>query len=117
VAGIAVFREGFLPKLVLQWPRFCAVFSRGIIVALPWIALAASFLMVSRIRYAHLMNAVMQSRKPPLFFALIFLALLLAFYHIEIALLLGFVGYALTGVLCGLREGLNKKARGMSGEE
>jgi len=107
IAGIVVFRESFLPKLA-HWPAFYAALNQGIIFALPWITLAASFLMVSRVRYTHLMNTVMESRKTPLFFALIFLALLLAIFHIEIVLVLGFVGYALTGVLCDLWAMLKK---------
>jgi CDP-diacylglycerol--serine O-phosphatidyltransferase len=119
VAGLVTFRESFLPKIAAHAPGFCSAASAAVIAALPFVTLAASFLMVSRIRYPHPASAMMRMRKTVPFFALIFLILLLAVFHIHIALLLGFAGYTLTGVLyapcAALKKRLSKPGNPRSG--
>ncbi len=65
-----------------------------IIYALPFLALGAAVLMVSRIRYPHILNQYLRGRKP--FSYLIRVLLLLAFvwWNIQAALVLIFCGFA-----------------------
>ncbi len=65
-----------------------------IIYALPFLALGAAVLMVSRIRYPHILNQYLKGRKP--FAYLIRVLLLLAFviWNIQAALVLIFCGFA-----------------------
>ncbi len=65
--------------------------------ALPALALAAAVLMVSRIRYAHVVNRLLRGRRP--FVTLVELALVLALAYLfrEWVFFLAFFGYAVTG--------------------
>ncbi len=65
-----------------------------IIYALPFLALGVAVLMVSRIRYPHVLNQYLKGRKP--FAYLIRVLLLLAFliWNIQVALVLIFCGFA-----------------------
>lgn len=66
----------------------------AIIYALPFLALGIAVLMVSRIRYPHILNQYLKGRKP--FAYLIRVLLLLAFviWNIQVALVLIFCGFA-----------------------
>ncbi len=65
--------------------------------ALPALALAAAVLMVSRIRYAHVVNRLLRGRTP--FVTLVEFALVLALSYLfrELVFFLAFFGYAVTG--------------------
>jgi CDP-diacylglycerol--serine O-phosphatidyltransferase len=65
--------------------------------SLPGLALAAGILMVSRVRYAHVVNKLLRGRRP--FVTLIEIALVAALIYQfqEFAFFLAFFGYALSG--------------------
>jgi CDP-diacylglycerol--serine O-phosphatidyltransferase len=70
-----------------------------IIYALPFVTLASAVLMVSRIRYPHILNQYLRGKKPfaHLIKAIAFIVIII-YYH-EIALVLVFCGFALSGFL------------------
>jgi CDP-diacylglycerol--serine O-phosphatidyltransferase len=69
-----------------------------ILVALPFITLGVSILMVSRIRYPHIVNQYLKGRKPFAQFikAIVFITIIII--SMEVALVLIFCGFALSGV-------------------
>lgn len=73
-----------------------SVLNLTIIFALPFVALGTAMLMVSRIRYPHVLNQYLKGKKP--FAHLIKILLLLAFviWNLQAALVLIFCGFALS---------------------
>jgi CDP-diacylglycerol--serine O-phosphatidyltransferase len=82
IVSLVIFHQETLPTL-------------AIICALPFFALGVSILMVSRIRYPHILNQYLRGKKP---FAYLIRVLLLAFViwvlNIQAALVLIFCGFA-----------------------
>jgi CDP-diacylglycerol--serine O-phosphatidyltransferase len=68
-----------------------------IIAALPFIALGVSVLMVSRIRYPHILNQYLRGRKPFAHFIRAIAFLVIIIISREVALVLVFCGFALYG--------------------
>jgi CDP-diacylglycerol--serine O-phosphatidyltransferase len=77
--------------------------------ALPGLALATGILMVSRVKYAHVVNRVLKGRRP--FIALVELALVIALFFLfrEFAFFIAFFGYAVTGPLFWLKKRVFRK--------
>jgi len=77
--------------------------------ALPGLALACGILMVSRVKYAHVVNRVLKGRRP--FITLIELALVIALFFLfrEFAFFIAFFGYAVTGPLFWLKKRIFRK--------
>jgi phosphatidylserine synthase len=70
-----------------------------IIAALPFVALAVAVLMVSRIRYPHILNQYLRGRKPFAYLirAIVFLVIIIVSF--EVALVLVFCSFAISGFL------------------
>jgi CDP-diacylglycerol--serine O-phosphatidyltransferase len=64
---------------------------------LPFVALALGLLMVSNVRYTHLVNQFVRGRRPVGHLVLILLAIALAFLLREILIPVGFCAYVLSG--------------------
>jgi CDP-diacylglycerol--serine O-phosphatidyltransferase len=77
--------------------------------ALPGLALATGILMVSRVKYAHVVNRVLKGRRP--FIALVELALVIALFFLfkEFAFFIAFFGYTVTGPLFWVKKRLFRK--------
>jgi CDP-diacylglycerol--serine O-phosphatidyltransferase len=109
VAGFVVFLESFLPKIVFKAPEFSHTSREIILIALPFITLGASFLMVSRIPFPPLTNMIIHARKTPPFFVFIFLLLLLSIFYLQITLLFCFLAFTFGGIIYALVKGLPPK--------
>lgn len=101
IASLAVL-QGFLrsDRTVLSFanPETLRAIADGITVALPFVALAVGYLMVSRIRYVHLPNRYLRGRKSVRKIAqIVFLVILVAAIVPEAGLAVGFLAYALSG--------------------
>jgi CDP-diacylglycerol--serine O-phosphatidyltransferase len=92
----------------------------AIICALPFLALGLSTLMVSRVRYPHILNQYLRGKKPFAYLIRILLLLIFAFVSIQAALVVIFCGFAANSFLkwlylrisasrffAGLRQKLN----------
>ncbi|MBN2181371.1 MAG: CDP-diacylglycerol--serine O-phosphatidyltransferase [Sedimentisphaerales bacterium] len=92
-AGVVVSMIIFQQKHM----EILSMLSVTIVFSLPFFALGAAILMVSRIRYPHVLNQYLKGKKP--FSDLIKTLLLLAFvwWNLQAALMLIFCGFALTG--------------------
>jgi CDP-diacylglycerol--serine O-phosphatidyltransferase len=71
----------------------------AIICALPFLALGLSTLMVSRIRYPHILNQYLRGKKPFVYLIRIVLLLIFAFVSIQAALVVIFCGFAANSFL------------------
>jgi len=70
-----------------------------IIYALPFLALGIAILMVSRVRYPHILNQYLRGRKPFAHFIRVLLLLIFVFWNIQAALVLIFCGFAANSLL------------------
>jgi len=94
-AAAGLIAGAVLPtRELLRWGPGMASLLVGI---LPALAFGAAVLMVSRIRYAHVVNRLLQGRRP--FVTLIEFALLLTLAYLfrELVFFLAFLGYTATG--------------------
>lgn len=106
-AAAGVVASAVLPSAAFA--RFAPQVAEGITAALPGLALACGILMVSRFRYAHVINRLLRGRRP--FVVLVEIALVAALAVIvrEFAFFLAFFGYAVTGPLAWLKRKILRK--------
>lgn len=71
----------------------------AILYALPFLALAISILMVSRVRYPHILNQYLRGKKPFTYLIRILLLLFIVWWKIQVALVVIFCGFAAGGFL------------------
>jgi len=97
VASIVIFQQEALPKLIEEGTYLYLVCEDIIIYALPVFAFALAALMVSRIRYPHVLNQYIRGKKPfaHLMRALLFLGLVI--WSRQVAFVLIFCGFAASG--------------------
>ena len=99
VASLVVLNHYLITELNLSHSILSSVGNNIIIGVLPFAALAAAILMVTRITYPHFVNAFLRGKKP---FAYLFwtMAILVIFvFSLEVALALVFCGFAASGVI------------------
>jgi CDP-diacylglycerol--serine O-phosphatidyltransferase len=77
--------------------------------AIPGLALATAILMVSRVKYAHVINKLLRGKHRFVTLVEVALAVTLAVIFREAAFFLAFLGYGLTGPLLWLRRRLVRK--------
>ena len=94
IVSLIIFHQETLWELSTTHSQISLVFENMIIYTLPFLALGVAILMVSRIRYPHILNQYLKGKKP--FAHLIRVLLLLAFviWSIQAALVLIFCGFA-----------------------
>jgi len=97
IVSLVIFHQEALPEFSTKnsWSYiFC---ENAIMYALPFLVLAVAVLMVSRIRYPHVLNQYIRGKKPFAHFirALLFLALII--WSRQAALVLIFCGFAASG--------------------
>jgi hypothetical protein len=56
-------------------------------------------MMVTRIRYPHLTNQLLRGKKTPATLLAIFASMLLVIWNIQLAMVIGFCGFALYGII------------------
>jgi CDP-diacylglycerol--serine O-phosphatidyltransferase len=99
VVSIVIFHQETLLELSAEGSRAYAICEDAIIYALPLLVLGVAVLMVSRIRYPHILNQYLKGKKPfaHLIRALLFLGLII--WSRQVALVLIFCGFAASGFL------------------
>jgi CDP-diacylglycerol--serine O-phosphatidyltransferase len=99
VVSIVIFYQETLLELSAEGGRIYVICEDAIIYALPLLVLGAAVLMVSRIRYPHILNQYIKGKKPFAHFirALLFLGLII--WSRQVALVLIFCGFAASGFL------------------
>ena len=97
IASLVVLNQDIIKKLSEEYTFFSRLSHNIITGVLPFAALAVAILMVSRIRYPHVVNQFVRGRKP---FAYLFWSIAIVVsivYCFEIALALLFCGFAASG--------------------
>jgi CDP-diacylglycerol--serine O-phosphatidyltransferase len=119
IMSLVILQEDFLPKIA---DRFSVIFESIIFIttwALPVVTLTVALLMVTRVKYPHLPNMVLRGRKPFFTFFLVVFIGLFCVWNIEIALFIGFWGFAIAGFIHALysESRRRKDARNRGPEE
>ena len=113
-AAAGVMASAVLPVVMpADWARSVGP---AIQHALPGLALATGILMVSRVKYAHVVNRVLKGRRPFVTLIEITLAVTLFFQFREFAFFIAFFGYAVTGPLFWVKKRIFRKP-GVAGQQ
>ena len=109
VVSLVLIHQEVLPDLAEDNIMAYNICENLIIYSLPLVLLVISFLMVSRIRYPHIVNQYIKGRKPfaNLIGCMLLVGLFLWFRQIVLAV--GFCGFALSGLLKWLYGVISKK--------
>jgi CDP-diacylglycerol--serine O-phosphatidyltransferase len=101
-AAAGVMASAVLPTAALSgWsPHVAAVIPH----MLPGLALATGILMVSRVKFAHVVNRILKGKRPFITLVEIVIAAILFSIFREFAFFIAFFGYALTGPLLWLKK-------------
>jgi phosphatidylserine synthase len=91
VVSFVIFYQQFLSRI--------AFFQVIMVVGLPLLTFFSGILMISRIRYPHLPNHLLRVKKTLPSLLLIFACGIFIVWNIQLALLVGFCGFLLFGVL------------------
>jgi CDP-diacylglycerol--serine O-phosphatidyltransferase len=106
-AAAGVMASAVLPTVMpADWATSVSPIIRQ---ALPGLALATGILMVSRVKYAHVVNRVLKGRRPFVTLVEITLAVTLFFLFREFAFFIAFFGYAATGPLFWVKKRIFRK--------
>jgi len=99
VVSLVIFHQETLLELSASSTQFYLICENAVIYALPLLILGVAVLMVSRIRYPHILNQYIKGKKPfaHLIRALLFLGLII--WSRQVALVLIFCGFAASGFL------------------
>ena len=99
VVSLVIFLQDFLPKVADRSDTLFRMFENAVVWALPFVTLLAGILMVTRISYPHAANQFLRGKKTFGTFLMVFFAVLLLAWNIQLAMVIGFCGFALFGVI------------------
>jgi CDP-diacylglycerol--serine O-phosphatidyltransferase len=106
-AAAGVLASAVLPAVQLDWAPNLV---KAIHASLPGLALAMAILMVSRVKYDHVVNRLLKGRRP--FITLIEVALVIALFFLfkEFSFFIAFFLYAASGPLFWLKKRMFRRA-------
>ena len=110
VVSLVILQQNLLSDFCKS-PELLRTFEIITVSALPVITLLAGFLMVSRIRYPHLANQLFRGKKTLPSLLVIFACGLLIIWNIQLAIVVGFCGFAITGVVRWIFISIFRKPR------
>ena len=99
VVSLVIFQEDFIPDIPARLPELSAFLTDVTNWLLPFSVFFCGILMVSRIRYSHLANRLFRGKKNFVTVLLVLFTGLLAVGNIQLAMVLGFWGFALLGLV------------------
>jgi CDP-diacylglycerol--serine O-phosphatidyltransferase len=99
IASLIIFQQESLGTIFPAGSKSYNITESSIIYALPILVLFLSILMVSRIRYHHIINHYIKGRKPFEYLTWLILALGVVLWNLQIALVLIFWGFTLSGLV------------------
>ena len=97
IVSLIIFHQEALPELSAKNAQAYLIFENAIIYALPVLAIGMAVLMVSRIRYPHILNQYIKGKKPFAHLMRVLLFLGLIIWSRQAALVLIFCGFAASG--------------------
>jgi CDP-diacylglycerol--serine O-phosphatidyltransferase len=98
IASLILLNQDIVKTLSNSYSFLAKIEYNVILVALPFVTLAVSLLMVSRIRYPHIVNQYLKGRKPFAQFIKAIAFIVIIIISLEVALVLIFCTFALSGV-------------------
>ena len=99
VVSLVIIQQQLAPRISSFASNGVQIFETATIIALPVTTFLAGILMVSRIRYPHLANQLLRGKKTLVSLLLLFACGLFIVWNIQFAMVAGFCGFALFGVL------------------
>ena len=111
VVSLVIIHQQLFHKLFDHAPDLYRSFEIITVSVLPAVTLLAGILMVSRIRYPHLANQLLRGKKTLPSLLAIFAAGLLIVWNIQLAMVVGFCGFALFGVFRWVFGAMFKKRK------
>jgi CDP-diacylglycerol--serine O-phosphatidyltransferase len=111
LVSLVIIHQQILPIIVARAPDTVKTFDIISISVLPLITFLSGILMVSRIRYPHLANQLLRGKKSLAMLLLLFACGLLIIWNLQLAMVVGFCGFALFGVFRWLVFGIFRKPR------
>ena len=106
VVSLVILHQQFIPRFTDEASRLFEIVT---VSALPLITLLAGILMVSRIRYPHVANHLLRKKKTLPSLLVIFTSGLFVIWYFELAMVVGFCGFAVFGVMRWIFGGLFRK--------
>ena len=94
IVSLIIFHQETLPELLTKDSRVFVICESAIMYALPFLTLGIAVLMVSRIRYPHVLNQYIKGQKPFAHLIWLLLGLGVIIWNIQVALVLIFCGFA-----------------------
>ena len=115
VVSLVIFHQQLLSRFASGSPELVHTFELVTVFALPVITLLTGILMVSRIRYPHVANQLLRRKKTLPGLLAIFASGLFIVWYIELAMVVGFCGFAVFGVVRCIIWSLFRKTPPRSG--
>ncbi len=97
LVSIVIFHEETLPEMLEKGSSFYTALQNTIVFTLPFILLGTAILMVSRIRYTHILNRYFKGKKPFEYLLTSLLVLGLVIWFRQPALAIGFCTFGASG--------------------
>jgi CDP-diacylglycerol---serine O-phosphatidyltransferase len=100
VVSLVILQQDFLSKIAARTDlEIIKIIENLIPLALPVATLAAAFLMVTRVRYPHVVNQQFRGKKPFSSFIIALLAVIFIIWNLQLTLVVMFCGFAVWGLL------------------
>jgi len=99
IVSLAIFHQETLPDIVVKSHTAYVIFENAISYSLPFLLLATATLMVSRVRYPHLLNQYLRGKKPFDYLIRALLLLGVIIWSRQAALVLIFCIFAASGLV------------------
>ncbi|MHC4618841.1 MAG: CDP-alcohol phosphatidyltransferase family protein [Planctomycetota bacterium] len=99
VVSLVIFHQETLPEFAARNSLAYNVCENTIMLLLPFVALGVAVLMVSRIRYPHILNVYLRGRKPVAHFLWLLLGIGVIIWNLQAASVLIFCGFAASGFI------------------
>ena len=117
ILSLVIFHEEILTKLLTSGNSAYPVCRAVIMYSLPFLVLGVAVLMVSRIRYPHILNQYIKGKKPLDHFIRVVFLIAIIVWSRQVAFVLIFCGFALSGFSKWFYYKVLKKKRVVSPEE
>lgn len=97
IVSLVIFHQEMLPELAGKGTDAYLVMENALAFTLPFVIIGTALLMVSRIRYSHVLNQYFKGKKPFAYLMSSLLVLGLIVWFRQPALVIGFCGFAISG--------------------
>lgn len=114
IVSLVVFHQESLPTMLERSTRTYAILENGITYLLPFLAFGAGVLMVTRIRYPHIVNQYIKGKKPFAHLIRVLLVLGLIIWSWRTASVVIFCGFAFSGFFKWVYYKFIRKANGLA---